>query len=63
MALQGRVTVNTDLERMWKEVVVACFQVLYQHLPGVVERTTETLATRVGLRAEIRTRYLPNTKL
>jgi hypothetical protein len=29
--------VNDELERMWKEVVVACFKVLPQHLPEGTE--------------------------
>jgi hypothetical protein len=31
--------VNVELERMKKEVVEACFKVLFQHLPGgIVEK-------------------------
>jgi hypothetical protein len=33
--------VNTELERMWKEVVVTCFKVLYRHLPGGTEKNDE----------------------
>jgi hypothetical protein len=32
-----RMTVNNELERMWKEAVMAKFKVLSQHLPGRTE--------------------------
>jgi hypothetical protein len=30
--------VNDELERMYKEVVMDCFKVWFQHLPGGTER-------------------------
>jgi hypothetical protein len=29
---------NNELERIWKEAVIACFKVLSMHLPGGTER-------------------------
>jgi hypothetical protein len=33
--------VNNELERMWKEVVIAEFKVLLWHLPGGAEQNPE----------------------
>jgi hypothetical protein len=30
---------NNELERMWKEAIIALFKVLSWHLPGETERT------------------------
>jgi hypothetical protein len=36
---------NNELERMWKEMVVALFEVLSMHLPGrTLRRVTEILS-------------------
>jgi hypothetical protein len=32
---------NNELERMWKEKVMACFEILSWHLPGGTEETHE----------------------
>jgi hypothetical protein len=37
IALNDRMIMNIDLERMWKEAVVAWFEVLCRHLPGGTE--------------------------
>jgi len=29
--------VNDEMERMWKELVAACFEILSLHLPGVTQ--------------------------
>jgi hypothetical protein len=34
---------NNELERVWKEVVVAKFKILFQHLPGGTEENHEKL--------------------
>jgi hypothetical protein len=34
IALNDRTINNSDLRRMWKEVVMTYFKVLFQHLPG-----------------------------
>jgi hypothetical protein len=44
--------VSNELERMWKEAVVA-FKVLSRQLPGETERNHETPVRIVGLRDEI----------
>jgi hypothetical protein len=37
VALNKRLMVNNELERLWKEVVVVCCKVLSQNLRGVTE--------------------------
>jgi hypothetical protein len=56
--------VNYDLERIWKEVVVAYFDVLPWHLPGGTEvnHKKKTSVRISGLQAENRTWDLTNTK-
>jgi hypothetical protein len=44
--------VNDELERMWKEAVVAYFKVLLQHSIGGTEENHDKLRI-AGLRAEI----------
>jgi hypothetical protein len=53
---------TNDFERMWKEVVVAKFKVVFQHWLGRAEVNHENFVRIAGLRAEIWTRDLPNTK-
>jgi hypothetical protein len=38
-----RLLINNELERVWKEAVLALLQVLPQHLPGGTDKTTKTL--------------------
>jgi hypothetical protein len=46
--------VNKELERMWKEAVVAQFKVLTRHLPGRTEEKTRKISVGIaGLRAKI----------
>jgi hypothetical protein len=42
ISLNNRIIVNDELERMWKEGVVACFNGLYQCLLGITEENYET---------------------
>jgi hypothetical protein len=39
--INSRMTVSDELERMWKELVVAYFKTVYHHLPGVNEENHE----------------------
>jgi hypothetical protein len=39
--LNGRMIVNYELERMWKEAVMACFKVLSQHMAGGTKKQHE----------------------
>jgi hypothetical protein len=32
---------NNELERVWKETVIAVFKVLFRHLPGGTEESRE----------------------
>lgn len=57
----GRIVLNDELETMCKEAVVACFNVLSHHLLAGTEKATNKVRT-AGLRGEIRTRDLLNTK-
>jgi hypothetical protein len=41
IASNKRMIVNNELERMWKETVVAQFKVLSRHLPGGTEGNHE----------------------
>jgi hypothetical protein len=41
IVLNGRTTMNNELERMWKEAVMAQFEVLSQYLPADTEETIE----------------------
>jgi hypothetical protein len=41
VASNGMVTVNDELERMWKKVIMACFMVLSQNLPGGIEENCD----------------------
>jgi hypothetical protein len=45
--------VNDELERMWKEEVMAYFKVLSRHLPGRPAKTHEKLVRTDGVYAEI----------
>jgi hypothetical protein len=57
------VTVNTEFERMWKEMGLACFEVCYPIIVLKRLRKSETNLVRVVcLRDEIRTPALHNTK-
>jgi hypothetical protein len=51
---------DDELERMWKEAVVAYFKVLSRHSPGGTEENTKTLSQ--DSLAELGAGYLPNTK-
>jgi hypothetical protein len=35
--------VDNEIERMWKEAVVACFKVISQYLPGGTEENHENI--------------------
>jgi hypothetical protein len=54
--------VNDDLERIWKEAVVAWFKVLYRHSSEGTDEGHEIYVRIAGLRAKIWTRDFPNTK-
>lgn len=41
--MNGTITVNDELDRMWKEVVVICFKTLSQLLPAGTEENYEKL--------------------
>jgi hypothetical protein len=46
--------VSDELERIWKEVVVAYFKVLSWHLPGGTEKNHKKTSVRIaGLWAKI----------
>jgi hypothetical protein len=34
---------NNELKRIWKEVIMASFEVLFQHLPGGTEKNHKKL--------------------
>jgi hypothetical protein len=40
--------VDDELERMWKEAVVAEFKVLPRHLPGETEENCEKISVRIA---------------
>jgi hypothetical protein len=42
-----------ELERMWKEAIVAEFKVVFQHVPGGAEKSTKTLSQDSQSRDEI----------
>jgi hypothetical protein len=48
---------NSELERMWKEAVVAQFETILWRLPGETEENHDRI---VSLDFEIRATYLPN---
>lgn len=55
--------VNVEFGKMWKEAVVAHFEVaLCKHCPEILKTTTKILII-VGAEAEIRTGNLLNTNL
>jgi hypothetical protein len=33
VTLNGKMTVNNELEKTWKRSLMTCFEILYQHLP------------------------------
>jgi hypothetical protein len=51
-----------ELERIWKEKVVAWLKVLSRNLSGGTEKNHENPVRVAGLRAEIWTRDHPTTK-
>jgi hypothetical protein len=53
---------NCELERIWKEAVVASFKVQSRHLPGGTEENHENPNRVSGLWAEILKPRPPNTK-
>jgi hypothetical protein len=38
VSLNGRMTVNDKLERIWKEKITACFKVLHQHYSEEIDK-------------------------
>jgi hypothetical protein len=38
-------SVNSEMGKMWKEAVMALFEVLYWHLPGISEESHEKSQT------------------
>jgi hypothetical protein len=42
----GRMLANDELERIWKEVVVTYFKVIFRHLPGETEGNHENPQSR-----------------
>jgi hypothetical protein len=49
----GQIKEN-ELERIWKEAVMACFKLLSWHMPGGTTENHETTSIRIDrLRAEI----------
>jgi hypothetical protein len=40
---------NDELERMWKEVVMVCFKVLFQHFTGGSEEFHEKYVRIIGV--------------
>jgi hypothetical protein len=54
---------DTEVERMWKEAVVTYSEILSKHFTGGTEETFEKPVKTVGVPAENRTRYFPNTSL
>ena len=49
------ISVDNELERMWKEDVIAYREILFQHLPGETEENHENFLVRVTrLPVEIR---------
>jgi hypothetical protein len=63
MISNGRMIVNHELGRMWKEAVVIYFKVLVlsKHLPGGTVENQENLRIS-GVQAEIRSRDVQDTK-
>jgi hypothetical protein len=53
---------NNELESMWKEAVIAQFNVLSRNLSGGTGEYHENLSQDSQLRGEISTRYPSNTK-
>jgi hypothetical protein len=54
---------NDELERMWKEAVMACLKVPPMQPLGGTEGNHEYLSQVVGVSADIRAKHLPNTNL
>lgn len=51
-------TVNNKLEKMWKDMIRAQFEVLAKHLPGELKDSTKTLAIITSLQNKVWTRVL-----
>jgi hypothetical protein len=49
---------DDELERIWKEVIMTYYEILFCHLFGYTAENHR----KPGLRAGIQTRILPNTK-
>jgi hypothetical protein len=45
--------VNKELAKMWKEEVIAEFELLFQQFPGEMDEKAKTLETLAGLRTKI----------
>jgi hypothetical protein len=43
---------NDELERTWKETVIAYFKVISQHLPGGTEKNKKSIVKIAGLQAK-----------
>jgi hypothetical protein len=54
--------VNDELERTWKEAIVAYFKVLPRHPAGGTEENLENLSQCIRSLGRDFTRELPNTK-
>jgi hypothetical protein len=59
----GRMTVNNELKRMWKEIIMAYSKALSQHLSGGNVKTHKKTSDRIaGLQAQISAWDLSNMK-
>jgi hypothetical protein len=56
------VLMNNELEKLWKEAVVAKFKVQFRHMHEGTEKNRKNLVRIAGIWVEIWTRDLPNTK-
>jgi len=58
MASNGRINVNIEFRRMWKEAVVGYFKVLPSVCLEGMRKTTESLVRIAGNQATIQNGYL-----
>jgi hypothetical protein len=49
-ALEKQMTVNYELERMWKEAKMALFMAIEWHLPGKAEEKKDSLSRQTATR-------------
>jgi hypothetical protein len=53
-------TLNNELEEMWKEAVLACFKALFWHMAWGSVEAWKTQIRITSVKADILTRHLPN---